>query len=355
MTNRLRCSRLNSDDGINSLYENRKKFIVIGLTGRTGSGCSSAAEILSKSIVQVKLPKPKLCGDEYERKYKIIYEFAQNNWKAFHWIQIKDVITSFIVDNSFIDFQTYASSVLANDLFSDDQIKDRLSELIEEEYTILHDERIKLNKERKELEASLIIDKQKTAERREKSHKFYFEILPPFTEKLKSILNQLGGNSYTKMYQLIGDNIRASGTAFNNVFDSKNIYRLSIRVNKIIKIFTNRARSSKDNVYVVIDTFRNPFEAIFFKERYAAFYLVSINTKNIHREHRLKKILHLTDIQLSEIDEKESEKDHDDENFFISQNIPKCIEISDIHINNPHQLGIGSSLCGHTITPISQA
>lgn len=323
-------------DGINTIYENRGNFIVIGLTGRTGSGCSSAAKILSETIENVKLPKPKLCGDEEDTKYKIIYEFAQKNWRKFHWIQIKDVITSFVLDNSYASFEDYVSKALANDLIDKAKIEKQLSSLIKESYDQLHNERVKLNKERKRLESAKTLNREKLEARRDKSYKFYFETLPPFTEKLKSTLNKLSGNSYTKAYQLFGDNLRASGNAFDSKFNAKNIYRISIRVNKIIKIFTEKARKHKDNVYVVVDAFRNPFEAIYFRERYAAFYLVSINTKNSDREHRLKKILKLNDDQMREIDEKEGAQDHNDKKFFISQNIPKCIEISDIHINNPH-------------------
>ena len=323
-------------DGIDTIYENRKKFIIIGLTGRTGSGCSSAAQILSESIENITLPKAKLCGDGEDRKYKIIYDFAQKNWEKFHWIQIKDVITSFILDKPFSNFEEYVAKVLSNEIITKNKVKEQLRDAIKEKYIFLHDERDKLNKERKELESANTIEKDKIEARREKSYKFYFETLPPFTKKLKKILNTLSGSSYTKVYQLVGDNIRASGTAFDDRFNAKNVYRISIRVNKIIKIFTKRAKKNKDNVYVVIDTFRNPFEAIFFRERYAAFYLLSINTKNAHREHRLKKLLNLNDAQLKEIDKKEGEQSYDDEKFFISQNIPKCIELSDIHINNPH-------------------
>lgn len=34
---------------IKSLYSQRDKFILIGLTGRTGSGCTTVAKILSKN------------------------------------------------------------------------------------------------------------------------------------------------------------------------------------------------------------------------------------------------------------------------------------------------------------------
>ncbi|HEB62320.1 MAG TPA: hypothetical protein ENI82_04125 [Bacteroidetes bacterium] len=323
-------------DGIDTLYENRKKFIIIGLTGRTGSGCSSAAQILSKSVENITLPKPKLCGESNDRKYKIIYDFAQNNWEQFHWIQIKTIITSFILDNPYVDFEDYVSKTLATATLPKDVIREQLQKTIKDKYISLHKKRDELNKSRKKLEASNTIKKDQIEARREKSYDFYFKTLPVFTNELKETLNILSGNSYTKVYQLIGDNIRSSGKAFDSHFNAKNIYRISIRVNKIIKIFTKRAKKNKDNVYIVIDTFRNPFEAIFFRERYAAFYLLSINTKNAHREHRLKKMLSLTDDQLTEIDEKEGEQSYNDEKFFISQNIPKCIELSDIHINNPH-------------------
>ena len=154
-------------DGIDAIYENRKKFIIIGLTGRTGSGCSSAARILSESIENITLPKAKLCGDGDDRKYKIIYDFAQNNWEKFHWIQIKDVITSFILDNSFSDFEEFVSDILANGSTTKEQIKEQLRNAIKEQYTLLYTERDKLNTERKELESASIIEKDKIESRRE--------------------------------------------------------------------------------------------------------------------------------------------------------------------------------------------
>ena len=33
---------------IEKIYENRENFVVIGLTGKTGSGCSTVAQILEK-------------------------------------------------------------------------------------------------------------------------------------------------------------------------------------------------------------------------------------------------------------------------------------------------------------------
>jgi len=73
---------------------------------------------------------------------------------------------------------------------------------------------------------------------------------------------------------------------------------------------------------------------LFFKQRYASFYLFSINTKET-RLIRLKKDLGLSSKQIKELDNKEYPKKLEGEQVFTSQNIQKCIEISDIHIHNP--------------------
>lgn len=33
--------------GIHEIYDTREKYIIVGLTGRTGSGCTTTAEILA--------------------------------------------------------------------------------------------------------------------------------------------------------------------------------------------------------------------------------------------------------------------------------------------------------------------
>ena len=42
---------MNKAEAIKSLYSQRDKFILIGLTGRTGSGCTTVANILSKENI----------------------------------------------------------------------------------------------------------------------------------------------------------------------------------------------------------------------------------------------------------------------------------------------------------------
>lgn len=322
---------------IKNLYENRENFIIIGLTGRTGSGCSSAGEFLSSNLKDIKFPEYKIIDDNEERKYRIIYNFIHKNWTPFFWIQIKDIITSFIVEKPYDEFANYISSKLSANRHENTKIRKSLDNDIKSEYEKIHKIRIALKNLRDKLDNSKIKNLEEIEDRRNQSYTFYFKTLTDFTEKLKNKLNILSGDNYTKFYQLVGDNIRSSGDALNEKFNAKNIHRLAVRVNKLIKIFTNRARRTKGKVLIVIDAIRNPLEAIYFRERYSAFYLMSINTPEKDREYRLKKLLNLNDTQVENISKKEDDKTIEGQEFFYSQNVAKCIQLSDIHINNPQE------------------
>lgn len=71
-------------DGLNSLFKRRSKFVLIGLTGRTGSGCSQTAKLLSMEFAQLNLPENKLIGASAEdRKHRIVKDYAEGNWRPF--------------------------------------------------------------------------------------------------------------------------------------------------------------------------------------------------------------------------------------------------------------------------------
>ena len=86
---------------------------------------------------------------------------------------------------------------------------------------------------------------------------------------------------------------------------------------------------------VVIDAIRNPYEAEFLRERYSHFYLVSVNTENSNRLDYLRRSHKFSEHQIEALDKKEYPGRLDGYKKFCSQDIQKCIEISDIHINNP--------------------
>ena len=78
-----------------------EEFLVIGLTGRLGSGCSEAAGILGSTFEQIALPPiyPGDLGlkDDRERDLRILYRYASHHWQKFDIIRVRTVIASFLL------------------------------------------------------------------------------------------------------------------------------------------------------------------------------------------------------------------------------------------------------------------
>lgn len=304
------------NQAVERLFAERRDFIIIGLTGRTGCGCTSVANLLCKNFNDMQPPIP--CGNDSiaDRSDKIIYDFAKR-LPSFCLIEMKHVIFTFILDYTFSELVSFVHQF----------DKDADMSSFEETYTQLHEQRIhwkKVVSERTSLGENVPGDKD--------LYKFYFEDIPT---SYNNFQNSLQPGIYTKVLQTIGDNIRASGQAFNSQIDPNNILMLAQRVNLLIKILRRRNLTQKSQVMVVIDALRNPYEATFFKDRYSAFYLFAINTTDSERRERLiKQGLSYDDIL--DLDKKEYPSLENTIHDFYQINIEKTIELADVHINNSH-------------------
>ena len=70
---------------IETIYSNKKSFIILGLTGRIGSGCTTSADFLSKDIENQKIDELSLKEEpsDKERKRYIIDKYYRKNWNTF--------------------------------------------------------------------------------------------------------------------------------------------------------------------------------------------------------------------------------------------------------------------------------
>ena len=71
-------------------------LIVIGLTGRTGSGCSTFADLMSNdNFEDCEFPEPNNTpdADNNERKYRIAYNFLSENWGSFFVINYCKILS----------------------------------------------------------------------------------------------------------------------------------------------------------------------------------------------------------------------------------------------------------------------
>lgn len=321
----------NLGDAIEHIYNERKDFVIIGLTGRTGAGCTTVAKLLSSTLDEFCPPKPKSgCLDSNEeRKYRVIYDYIIKNWDPFVLIEMKNIITSFVLEYNYDKFIEYLKNKHSTILNLNDLIS-YLKIAVKAEFDRMHELRKSIKEKTEENEDYL---------KEDLVYKFYFEDLPNFTQKFKESLGYFHSDCYTEVFQTIGNNIRASGEPYCDNFMPKNLFKLSQRTNTLIKVLRkrNKIEEKKGRVLVVIDAFRNPYEALFFKDRYAAFYLVAVNTDNNYRINRLSK-LGLNYQQIEQLDDKEYPDKKNGKNVkevFAYQNIQKCIEISDIFLYNP--------------------
>lgn len=171
--------------------------------------------------------------------------------------------------------------------------------------------------------------------------KLFTELIPNTSIKLKAILKKYTciegsnkeSNLYTYLYQLIGNNLRSSGLPFDSEFLPDKFFTLADRAKRLLKNIRKVNNDENKQTLICIDAIRNPFEATFFKDRYSAFYLLSVNTEDNFRRSRLSN--KLTQKQIDSLDKTEYPKKLNNDEKFYNQNISACLEISDIHIYNP--------------------
>lgn len=293
--------------GLEVLFQCRSGGIVLGLTGRTGSGCTTTASILSKESAQIALsPEVSPPSNVHHRKDSIIRQWHSKNWSPFIQISVSNIIISFLFEQS---NETYLSYFENNG-----QLKALSSEIaqISQEYSTL-------------IEAS---GKAKDFDDFKSFSKFYSEVVPRFARKFRNSLD----HQDISVLQALGDNLRRSGKYDSSDTNPKKLFTIPDRIRWII----GQYRKYSDRKNFVIDALRNPFEALYYKERFPSFYLIAINAPDEDRRSRLSS-LDYKQTQITALDKKEypeKNKPLSGYDSFISQNIQSCIQKADIHINN---------------------
>lgn len=324
---------------IETIYKNRKKFIIIGLTGRIGSGCTTTAEFLAQQEHNLK----EVCVDDNssdnKRKKFIIHKYYKRNWKAFKIIRASDVICTYILKYNFDELndilndfnkkmneskESNQENVLYNRLKNFDEIGTFSSEF-KETYNLAHEKFKKIH------------DDLKNEKNVDELYNLISNELINISNRIKEELARESYKKYTDVFQLIGDNIRLYGDIriIEQQKSSENIYNISIRINQFIKIYKKYNKKTEEPTLIAIDAIRNPLEAIFFKERYSAFYLFAINCNDEDIEDRLLQNTNMSREAIKKQSSKElQEKSLESLENFVSQNIQDCISSSDIFIVN---------------------
>lgn len=324
------------NEQLSKLFLERSKFILIGLTGRTGSGCTTAANFLESKKPSFPDEGDLTYNGEHlykglsRHRYHIAKQYTEENWSAFYSIKVSDLISAyllhmdkddlinFIVKNcrGHIDYEKLREKINSG-AFTNNFINKKFNFF--QDYLLDH-----------EIPENEKPDKIDLFNR-------YLKLVRKFTDDFKKELQDVKNDLYVSTYQAAGVSIRKLGIVSvdykEQEFNPNSVFHLPETINRVIKII----RKIEEKAFIVIDAIRNPYEARFFRDRYSAFYLVSINAPAKDRDEYLQKVRKFTRDQLEEIEKIESGEELVDKfnNDFVGQNVKRCIEISDIHIFNP--------------------
>lgn len=319
---------------VGQIYKLRRDFILIGLTGRTGSGCTSVAKILStQSFGDLKTEFREINTDPWNndsRKNRIVYNYMQKHWHPFQVIHASDVIFFYALQLDFTVFvQEFSSySPKMDSAKEDEDVRESIMQL-ETDYKLLQ-ERVR------ECD-SLIEDENRQFTDKEVADcfKVISELIPEFRKKLSSALQKTKKRIFSSVLQRWGNNIRSYDNPVEPNEKIISIYApacLARKINQFIKLIHKKNKLKDDFTHIVIDALRNPYEVLFFRERYAAFYLMSINTNEKLRRDKLIERGY-DRFTIRDLDAKESDN-KDFSHSYQEIDINKCIELSDIFVTH---------------------
>lgn len=318
---------------LDQLYSLRRNFTIIGLTGRTGSGCSDLATILSNDfneILNIRQPE-EIDESVFQRKFEITHDFTKHNWKRYKVIEYKKVLLLLLLPRLYkypknellYDFYRYKLANESNKVKTL-EIKEKIKSII-----LLNENLIK--------EISSIGD-LKTLKQPSNLSKlndlFWSKPFNDLANEINDILKDEGLIERIMLLHHTANNFRKSGRPFKtNNSDPKNIYSIAKVINRIIK--ATKQNSENDECHIVIDSLRNSLEINFFKERFSAFYLIAV--KNDARKSKLLKSYGKANSKivdrLLEIDDEEYKCTDYQKGIFYTPDVQNCIQIADYHIN----------------------
>lgn len=323
---------------IDRVFQLRENFVIIGLTGRTGSGCTTVAEKLTtKEWAELKSNYKDFNSepiDNVVRKNRIVHRYLKHHWtQPFDVISASDIIFYYALKE---DFDVFANSLASVNIEPDEESKYEQSKpiidpVLRGELDKLKDDFNALHNKVVECEAFLHKPNYLETSKIDLIRSVVFTDIKVFRKKLEGILTKTIKKVIANELQSWGNNIRK----YNSIKQQSEPHKkapscLARKINQIIKAFRSYDKCHERKTLIVIDALRNPFEVLYFRERYSAFYLMAVHTEEkIRRDSLFKKGFRIDEIE--HLDKVESGKSsfHDS---YEKIDIDKCIELADIHL-----------------------
>jgi len=306
---------------LDALYHVKRGFLIIGLTGFTGAGCSTIRSILErgnkislpgfnsidKDIAQIS--KSSRNPQQISQRNKRIFDKLERTWTQTSWQPFVSIKVSTVI---------FTAALLAS-------LKSKKNEKIVNSIRLLSKEH---RKELKDLDK--LWAKNKPDIKSFKSIITGYEIADKLYEQFKFKFSKEQGK-LTEVMQNYGDELRAFGKVYHDAKKESmpqphNLFKLPEALRRLIKAYREQNKSN----HFVIDAFRNPLEIEYFKRRYSEFYLLAV----LRDQKQRHESLNLLAEDKNKIDERENRQSKSYPQNIGSQNLIECVSKGDFFVEN---------------------
>lgn len=358
---------MNSNAPLYQMYSQRENFVIVALTGITGSGCSDFADVMSmtwekwleKGLIRTPdelknfLPAAKH-SEVFWHEYRRCFEFSKN-YKPFQIIRYKNVLILYVLCN------------LMKKYSNGDEIFDAFSELLSYKFhhSYKHQERFPYDDvdttftpdilkewgmdneilgEVESIVASEQDEKSKNEARKLLSSLFFGNKFNDFCSELYRELKKRDYYSKNFFVHRLAAAIRATGNAeskyddFKDSHTSNHVFEVVELINRIIKGY-HLNYPDKPRRFV-IDSIRNSMEILYLRERYNAFYMVAIHNDGQEQKLLERKVsryaegekLHQICGNIADLNKIEKEIKAFEQGHFFAPDLSRCVSESELHI-----------------------
>lgn len=325
------------EKNIDLLYNCRKDFCVVALTGLVGSGCSNIAKMICEDDfisnanyrirkpddIVINIPEHLTNTDIYEshavehtyaaikelifkRKYTICYDYVTQHYKPFTLIKYNQVLWLCALlsiyksmpndaENDVSKFKNKVKELITkayHPSYNSNRYPEDYDRISEKQYVCTDDEFDSLvdwNLLLKKIESlTFLHKKQYTTEQYRELYFSFFDEESPLRQLYLNFNHLFAEKDYfcfCFFYHRLGGAIRSTGNPivpyddFSKIKESmaknENIFGVVSIINQLIKSI--KKNGEKEEVRVCIDTLQNSLESKFLSERYAAYYLIAVN------------------------------------------------------------------------------
>lgn len=360
---------------IEQMYVHRRDFIVVALTGITGSGCSDLASIMSNDFSDWKeVRKPGEILDTtkeiekqdvvFQRKYEACYNVCSKQYQPFKILRYRNVLLLSTLEkyacvNSYDGFLNQVSDLLKNKF-------DKSHKDVDETYKVnnkfTNEELIGLGLDEDMFNSFKHLydihnnkERERFAYRKELCNIYFDDKFKVFCEKFYNELKRRDYFAKNFFVHRLANSIRATGNPDaivnqDNEYNCEHIFDVIDLINGIIKGYHENYPQKPRRF--VIDSVRSSLEIMYMRERYSGFYSVALhndgNEKKLVEHKVIKSMFNKKENELSE-DEKiiyhatvnrimalsnaESDKCDFEKGLFYSPDISRCVTESEIHLS----------------------